>query len=554
MKRINEFDRIIREKLEQIQPEFQPSHWDQLEQKLGLEDMLGPEADENAIDQAFRNKLENIQPTLEPGDWDLFEQKLDQSEAGTPAAEESVIDQSVYAKIHQLEVPYDPSTWKLLARRMDHEFRFVQSILNYKLAELGLMALVVFTLFRFLPDTFQPEIQFFPIPGYPETRQPIAGQEFDAPELTQVAEAPLENAAKNPIAEANIPAHNVVPPPPVIPATTEAITDEGSGEIRINPFTGTPLSPRSPQILASIPTLRKTLYSQTEAPSLSEYMEAVSSHQEDDILAILDPLASSDINGLQTDDRQLDLSLISNRQKPNLRLGMLGSLNYDRVITPPTQYEGDSLISLDRYALGYGGGISLGFEWGRWELETGMIYTIKQYQALPILFLDGGFREGYYGEGFKRIELHIINIPLHLRYNVYQRNRWRFYALGGASLQMAYQTNFFTANQEGFRSSNFNPQPAPPGGEPSGSPSGIEDKPRANGLFEGGSFHENSFISANIGVGIERYLSTRMSIFVQPTYQHSFYYLNGGRGFGPYADKINTMSIFGGVKVRLFNR
>ena len=37
-----------------------------------------------------------------------------------------------------------------------------------------------------------------------------------------------------------------------------------------------------------------------------------------------------------------------------------------------------------------------------------------------------------------------------------------------------------------------------------------------NGILEGGNWIDNTFFTANIGVGVERYLSGRMSVFFQP--------------------------------------
>jgi hypothetical protein len=236
------------------------------------------------------------------------------------------------------------------------------------------------------------------------------------------------------------------------------------------------------------------------------------------------------------------------KRKTFFRVGMFGGADYNRVITPADPTLG--LERLSRYTAGYSGGVTFGVEFGRWETETGLIYTAKQYQALPILFFHGSFKDGYVGRGVKDIEINGINIPLNLRYNFLRNEKWRMYVLGGASIQVAVQANYYTANQEGFRSASFAPAPAPTssGGRNYNSFKTLADD-LPGGWFEGGSFEENGYLTGNVGLGIERYFSGQLSVFMQPTYQHAFnYFLHG---LGPTEDEINTFSLYTGIRLRL---
>ena len=96
------------------------------------------------FDRIIREKLENIQPEFQAKHWDLFEQQLDTEDAGTPEAEEKAIDQSVYSKLHKMEVPYDPDSWKLLSQRIDKEFRFVQDQLRTRRQIFGFLLVFAF--------------------------------------------------------------------------------------------------------------------------------------------------------------------------------------------------------------------------------------------------------------------------------------------------------------------------------------------------------------------------------------------------------------------------
>ncbi len=67
------------------------------------------------------------------------------------------------------------------------------------------------------------------------------------------------------------------------------------------------------------------------------------------------------------------------------------------------------------------------------------------------------------------------------------------------------------------------------------------------GIFEGGNFRENSYLSANLGFGLERKFTYRWSLFVQPIYKHYILF----EGIGPNQDRIHSGSIRFGAKVKI---
>ena len=101
-----------------------------------------------------------------------------------------------------------------------------------------------------------------------------------------------------------------------------------------------------------------------------------------------------------------------------------------------------------------------------------------------------------------------------------------------------------------IRDSHYNVTTTPVG-TPSPRPSSsntrspnIPETSKYDGLFEGGNLVDNRFYTANIGLGLERYLTPRWSVFVQPVYQYQFI----KDGIGPNNDRFHTMSIQLGAK------
>ena len=62
-----------------------------------------------------------------------------------------------------------------------------------------------------------------------------------------------------------------------------------------------------------------------------------------------------------------------------------------------------------------------------------------------------------------------------------------------------------------------------------------------------GSFLQNRYFTANLGLGMERSIGARWSIFTQSIYQHTLL----SNGFGPNKDRLNTVSIFAGARASI---
>jgi len=523
------------------------------------------------FDRILEEKLDRIKVEYDPESWQLLEQRLDTELAGTPEGTESDLDEAVFDKLHHLRVPYDPNHWQLMSNRLAQEFTLARQILRYKALELGLVALLLLTIVQYLPlqktTSGQPwkldaeELQMLPTPAQqdqgipsnpsvPQANRPIAGatsssgtQKQDlSPNTTSSIPNQLitestrieENTQRDLSLEES--AQKVVRAPFLVPTL--------KNNIDLTQTIQREYDQRSALALESSPDVSesKSLPTKTSVPENSFEIP-----REAFLTATLDPVYPGLLSyNEETQEPILDFQ--PPRRKTFFRVGMFGGADYNKVITPADPRIG--LEKLARYTAGYSGGVTFGLEFGRWETETGLIYTAKQYQALPILFFQGSFKDGYLGRGVKDIEINGINVPLNLRYNFLRNEKWRMYVLGGASIQVAVQANYYTANQEGFRSTSFAPAPAPTSsaGRNYNSFKTLADN-LPGGWFEGGSFKENGYLTGNIGLGIERYFSGQWSVFMQPTYQHAFnYFLHG---LGPTEDEINTFSLYTGIRLRL---
>ena len=504
----------------------------------------------NPIDRTIKEKLEGIQVPFDADSWQLMEQKLDEEAMGIagegqPVADTKHIDEAVFEKLHRYQAPYQPGHWRRMEILLDEVFAWPRQVLRYKLTELALMFLLFLLLWQYAPDSSSnslpassPSTQEGTPAGQPATpgqdqekitpQAALHGSSFD-PRNSDLSESPsltLDiNGGNGATSGGQATAQSGFQP-----GSNAFTADSDPAESPLRLFL--PLAPASQRL----PFLETPKY-----PLPNKLAFNLNLLAELDLLEIQPGELAYD--GLRDIGGPV---FTKRRNRPALRVGMFGSAEYNH-ITVPSSEEKKLEEELQRYAMGYGGGLSLGLELGRFEIETGAIYAARQY-PVGLLYVNGSVGSGLQGQRLEASELNIINVPLHFRYSFLRRGNWRAYALTGVSLQVAFQRNYFITDEPQY---DFRPMQAPPMPAPSAGDEPAIDRIRKSGLgwFEGGTFEENAYLTGNLGLGLERYINSRWSLFLQPTYQHSLQYFRVG--LGPNADQINSLSILFGAKVRV---
>ncbi len=481
------------------------------------------------FDRFIKEKLEQLRPASDASGWELFEQKLTEAEAGPPSLDDRSLDQTVFQKLHAFEAPYNADHWAKMVGRLEYARALTYRLIRYKLVELALLLLLSFGMTQYFPfGEPEKEIVTTPVEAAPQLRSAIEEKTDLGPPTPEKAGPSTE------VTKAAAPAGGAATPPPrsltAAPGQERPIAYAASPLLagRDRPAVQTtPISPRIHLPTPARPDEEETAFAPGAAPLVNTLKAGPLAYEQDG----------------------LDYEIQRSKQKVHLRVSMFGGADYNRIRTPDTYLSDGRLApAFDRYTAGYSGGITVGAEFGRLEIESGAIYAAKTYRPRQVVYVLGNIKTGYYGEGIKDIELNILQVPLNFRYHFLRRDKWRVYALAGFSLQVAFQANYYVADQNAFDDLPFF-APIAPGSEPPMQESSLDRKNLAGGWFEGGTFEENGYLTGNVGLGLERYLSSRWSLFAQPTYQHSINYFI--QGLGPDQDRINTFSIFTGVRVRL---
>jgi hypothetical protein len=498
----------------------------------------------NPLDKIIRSKVNDLRPTFQAGSWDRLSARLDEAEAA------DAFDQEMAQRLQRMDVPYQSNSWAILAERLELERRRVQAVVHYKIMEVSLLLLLFITAWQQLPIT--------PTSPVPVTPTPAAGLPFAA--LT-----PAEDRTVLPIeAPAAVHGQSTLGEDKNNNASsTNILADQDADQSAASNLIASVLQVKD-ETEARSPILNADLLPTTEIEGIpyekdaQQQLKRFFAQKTEDLNSPSDAFqqqgALAALDGGETplldygDPTELLGFIRPLERKTFLRIGFVGSPDYNRVITP-SQVQGDgSVIGYDRYSLGYSGGLTLGIEHGKWEIETGASYAARRYQTVPTIYVTGSLRDGYTGLGLRDFELNTVNIPLDFRYNVLLKDKWRVYTQAGASLNLVLDANYFLSDQEAFTGvPNANLRTG--GNSAAEKPEPLLNKALTAGWLEGGSFWDNATLYANFGLGLERYMTPNWSMFVQPTYRHSLPLFNNG--LGPYDDVIHNFGIGMGVKVRL---
>jgi hypothetical protein len=218
-------------------------------------------------------------------------------------------------------------------------------------------------------------------------------------------------------------------------------------------------------------------------------------------------------------------------------LTLLTGLDGDNVFTPA--YPRFKVPETVRNSSGFHLGFLLSEGAKRLETGFGFIFAHKEYNAPAVTFIQGSLRDGYTTEQLKKIQLNLLQIPVFTRFNIVHKENWRLYASLGATAQVTLSANYFIVHP------GFFPSSVALTGKTNSVYQNLEE-----GLMQGGTLIDNVYLSMDMGVGAEKMVSPRTSIFVQSSYQSFVGHVS--KGIGPYNDRISTVSFQSGVRINLF--
>lgn len=187
--------------------------------------------------------------------------------------------------------------------------------------------------------------------------------------------------------------------------------------------------------------------------------------------------------------------------------------------------------------------LAIGFEWEEKTGENALGFTAG-YQQWG--YVAPQFTEIYRGDGIqdlqfiqlKQIQFDLINFGLFARKYISSSSEWEFFIHFGGGFRLALRSNYRV------QSGDLSAIDASPGDL---TEQEIENLPKSpllfnknfqEGLFQGGSINENSFMSIDIGGGIIYHLSGEWHLQLSPTLNLSPF----TDGLGPNRDRVQSLT------------
>jgi len=558
------FDKSIKQSLENIEIAFNADHWQQMEMLLhnlpigdegaidahfdamikdkvgqptiplnhaawaGIEaGLIKTEALDAAFDAAITDKI--TQPTsLAAPNWDTIANALDIAETA-----DADFDKQIYASLQNLQASPPPNYWQRLVNKLNTDFTLREKLYRYKLIEATLMILLLLNFYQYLPSNYvfvptstlqKSSLEQAIQPTIP-VDQKILDKKEDLPtkiipKTNTVSPAKASNTPKQPLIAKKATEDNNLKENIQLINQALANTEIARNYSLTNPLSILPLAMEQRSSLSiSVSEMNQhlTLYTETGNSIIGTVPSLRPNFVETQYII---PLGCGDCKYAKIPAR-LRLGLVANFASTNAYVS------------------GGDLLDITAFSekgFGYGIGGSLGFKYGKWEVETGLMYAAKQYDPSIVDTAKPNTKRTH----FQTIHLQALHIPINFRYNyaILGKGKWHIYGQAGAALNVILRSEYDLVEVSSISRSKVNDVTT----------SRISQINFNNGLLGGDGFENNHFLSINMGAGVERYISPRWSVFVQPDFHFHF----SGKGVSTTEDRINTLSISFGARKSLY--
>jgi hypothetical protein len=584
----NNIDHIIDKKIQEAMGDFevpyQPSHWDKMSDKMSQ-----IEAQETQFDDSVRNRLTNVEKKFEPNHWAAMASQLDKLDA-----EDTSFDNTVRERVERMEAQYRSSHWEMMNKQLDAQFTLKGKIVRYKIIEVGLMLLAIFTAFNVIDTEGAVEIQKFKTEQNTQPNKATEPKSFNKG-YDWRKQNNNQNDKKQKPNQPIVSTQNVdnLPAGQAGQYVTNGVSENGLNSNAQNGLIQNQSQAvqndknvvNTEGVNAIVTTTENNAVSSENALSAVNTEGVTSSYQAQDAIATLStktlnelnvasemPLAflnlnatASNLNKANSVDiaeavnvlRPKALSIVSMYDKLEMptakknqwwRFGLFGTSSSDIAETDYTV--NDVLKGATNIAAGNKGlGFSIGFKKGRIELESGLTYKHKEYVPANFEITTGNIANYTTIVTPDLVKLNMVSIPLNLNYSLVQSKHLNFYTSLGVTANLVSKLNaiyspdvdvdYLNNSKTKLARANYDLK------SNNNIVKEIDVATYSKGMFDDFKFKENYYFTAQASLGLEYKMTPFASLFLQTGYeQHLFQ-----AGIGSRNDRINSFNLQAGAKM-----
>jgi hypothetical protein len=494
-------------------------------------------------EELLRDMLHDYSPNAMVEGWEKIAASLD--------ASDEVFDQQVRNRIHHYYAAYDPHSWSKFAKRFSAHKHLRTRLIVVKLSEAAAILLLVLTVLQL------DQIGNLPFP-----------KDKSETTTTIIASADLPSSiGKNiPVVTSALPAadikHNAVQKSSGKPNHKAALSSANALSASKD-ITGHTDNAQSHS---------KTIFDHIPLPEEVFEIDFVSEDYATSVTSAQVGMHVWDINeqsNIQTDRTPVSAvaflnqpvsaieysvpepihqpTLVGKAGKKYFEFGMLAQADYNQLKMPEDRLNsnGEQIIFPLQgiTSPGFGAGFTLAIGHPRWAVETGVIYNAKTFR--PGRELTIGNTADNSKVAYEAMHMQLISIPMQFRYRFDASGRFKVYTFGGFGLHLIAQSDIDVKVDYNFPS-------LAEGEDPNANPAlarTIRQTQRvSNDIRDRAPFSTNSYISANLGLGIEYALPDSKTLFLQTAYQYQIPNLRFSNHNGKH---VLSLSLQAGVRTPL---
>lgn len=164
--------------------------------------------------------------------------------------------------------------------------------------------------------------------------------------------------------------------------------------------------------------------------------------------------------------------------------------------------------SMGGTSIGYGAGITFDTEFSsRIALKSALLVSYKKYENNETFERPSVDGNVYEISKSQTSNLVLVEIPLDVQFTFFRNEKWKIYATAGVSANMVGSRTYVGHEKTNYQGLAIS--------------TAINSNDYERGMLEQGSFTQNAFLSVGGGLGLERQLGDKISLYLLPSYRHA---------------------------------